>query len=153
MPRKTTDLLIVHCSATPPSMDIGRAEIDRWHRERGFLGIGYHFVIRRDGTVETGRDLEDAGAHAKGYNNRSVGICLVGGIAEFPPKAVRQADPRWKTKPEANFTEAQYAALEGLLKELEVTYPGAEIIGHRDVNPHKACPCFDAKQWAKDMGL
>lgn len=134
MPRKSTDFIIIHCAATKPSMDVGAKEIDRWHRERGWLGIGYHFVIRRDGKVETGRQIDAPGAHAEGYNAKSVGVCLVGGINE-------------KGRPECNFTEAQWASLSSLVRSLKETYPSAKVIGHSDVNPGKACPCFDVPAW------
>jgi N-acetylmuramoyl-L-alanine amidase len=138
MTRSTTELLIVHCSATPPSMDIGKREIDRWHRARGWLGIGYHFVIRQNGRIETGRSIERAGAHAYGYNDKSIGICLVGGVQEDD-----------KTTPEQNFSTEQYRALEALLFQLKRDYPEAEVIGHRDVSS-KACPSFDVKTWWAD---
>lgn len=121
MARKTTKYIIVHCSATPPGMDIGAKEIDRWHRERGWLKIGYHFVIRRDGFMEPGRGIEEVGAHAEGYNSLSVGICMVGGVA-----------PDGKT-PENNFTPEQFTTLEGLIADIRKLYPDAEVIGHRDV--------------------
>ena len=134
-PLKEVRYLAVHCSATQPLAKINAKEIDRWHRQRGFLKIGYHFVIKTDGTVETGRSLEEAGAHVEGYNSQSVGICLVGGINK-------------QGKSEANFTEAQYVALAELLGDLLKRYPKAEIRGHRDFpNVAKDCPCFDVKQW------
>lgn len=140
--RRFTDHIIIHCSATPPGMDIGVKEIDRWHRERGFLRIGYHFVIRRDGTVEKGRDIDEVGAHARPWNGNSVGICLVGGVAEG-------------TKlPEANYTPAQWTALETLLRHVRAFYPRATIIGHRDVpGVSKACPSFDVRAWARTRGF
>jgi len=135
MARKKTDFIIIHCASTKPSMDIGAREIDRWHRQRGFLKIGYHFVIRRDGSIETGRNLEDVGAHAVNYNSRSVGICLIGGVDE-------------KMKPESNYTPEQWAALEKLVKYLKTKhYPDAQVIGHRNVDAGKACPCFDVLSW------
>ena len=63
MPRRKTDFIVVHCAATSPSMDIGLKEIDRWHRARGFLKVGYHFIIRRDGALEEGRQLHEPGVH------------------------------------------------------------------------------------------
>ncbi|MDU3350765.1 MAG: N-acetylmuramoyl-L-alanine amidase, partial [Clostridium sp.] len=70
--RNTTDAIFVHCSATKPSMNIGVREISQWHREQGWLAIGYHFVIRRDGTLEAGREQSAVGSHAKDYNSTSV---------------------------------------------------------------------------------
>lgn len=134
--------LIIHCAATPPSSDIGRKEIDRWHRQRGFLCIGYHYVIRRDGSIEVGRHEDEAGAHAEGHNRYSIGVCLVGGVA---------ADAK---TPEDNFTPDQNAALLVLLRGLKRRYPGAEVLGHRDLpNVKKACPSFDVKHWLSTRPL
>lgn len=134
-PRHRTRLLVVHCAATPPGMDIGVREITRWHREQGFLAVGYHWVIRRDGTLEPGRAEHLIGAHATQVNRESVGVCLVGGVDA-------------KQNPEDNFTRAQRATLVELLGELLVRYPGAEVIGHRDIpGVAKACPSFDVRAW------
>ena len=136
------DYLVIHGSATPATADIGAADIDRWHRERGYFSIGYHFVIRRDGTIERGRPLDQPGAHARSYNHRSIGICLVGGVA---------AD---KKTPENNFTEAQMESLEALLRELKELYPRALVFGHGQLGGTKtSCPSFDARGWAKERGL
>lgn len=133
--------LVVHCAATPPSMNIGAAEIDRWHRQRGFAMIGYHAVIRRSGEVEAGRPLEVPGAHAQGFNLLSWGVCLVGGVDHAGAEG----------KPEANYTPEQYAALAEQLQVWKRLAPHAEILGHRDLqSPHarlKACPSFDVGAW------
>lgn len=131
--RKETTQLIIHCAATKPSMDVGVREIRQWHKARGFLDVGYHLIIRRDGAIEAGRDLYQVGAHTKGQNSNSVGICLIGGVDE-------------KMKPEDNFTEAQYATLDKLVAQMITTFPDLKrIIGHRDVDSGKACPSFDVK--------
>lgn len=130
--------LVVHCSATPASRDIGAKEIDVMHRQRGFLKIGYHYVIRRDGTVEKGRQDSEVGAHVAGYNTGSIGICLIGGVKEDG-----------KTS-ECNFTLAQYESLKKLLTDLKKAHSEAVIQGHRDFpNVRKDCPCFDVKAWVK----
>lgn len=126
--------LVVHCSASPPKVKVDRTVIDRWHRERGFLGIGYHYVICRDGTVQVGRAMDQIGAHVVEHNHESIGICLAGGVDE-------------KQKPEDNFTPEQKTALRKLLGSLLILFRGAEIVGHRDLNPHKDCPSFDVKSW------
>lgn len=126
--------IVVHCSATPPQVKVDRAVIDRWHRERGWLGIGYHFVIKRDGTVETGRPLTDVGAHVEGFNEKSVGICLAGGTDEA-------------LKPQDNFTDEQRISLATTLKAMLREFPRAQIVGHRDLNKNKACPSFDVAKW------
>lgn len=135
--RDKTDFIAVHCSATPPKLDIGKEDIDRWHRAKGWFGIGYHYVIRRNGDVEEGRPLDVSGAHVEGYNSVSVGICMVGGIDSAG-------------KAEDNFTQEQYAALEQLLVDLKKEYPNAKIQGHRDFpNVRKDCPSFDVQEFLK----
>ena len=133
--RRRTDMIIIHCAATRPDKDIGVAEIDLWHKRRGWCGVGYHYVIRRDGTVQIGRPFDAVGAHAHPYNHRSVGVCLVGGL-----NAAGQ--------PEAVFEQAQWESLRRLIGDLQDRYPDAALLGHRDVNPNKACPCFDVQDWA-----
>lgn len=127
------DTLIIHCSATHPGQDVGAADIDRWHRERGFDCIGYHYVVRLDGTIETGRPYDRDGAHALGWNHRAVGICYIGGY----DAQGRPADTR---------TPQQRSALIRLIISLKKEHPELiRILGHRDV-ARKACPCFDAAQ-------
>jgi len=129
------EVLAVHASATPPSMDIGVDEIRRWHLKRGWLDVGYHYVIRRDGTLEEGRALDTRGAHVAHHNHRSIGICLVGGVTE---ESVEVA--------EANFTFAQYKTLKSLLDYLKDHFPNATIQGHRDFpNVAKECPSFNVQ--------
>lgn len=138
--RKRTTLLVIHCSATPPTVDIGAVEIDRWHRAKGWASIGYHYVIRRDGTLQPGRDPRSIGAHAKGHNAESVGICLIGGVTE-------------QGEPDSNFTYAQFKCLKELLTELhDLSYPHSTVIGHNEVST-KACPSFDVQQWLVASGL
>lgn len=130
--------IAIHCSATQPKSDIGAKEIDRMHRQRGFLRIGYHYVIRRNGVVEKGREDNEIGAHVEGFNSVSLGVCMVGGIDA-------------NGNAEDNFTADQYAALGSLVAELHTKYPKAVIQGHRDFpNVHKDCPCFDVKRWWND---
>lgn len=134
--RPATDFIVVHCSATKASMDIGVQEIRQWHLQRGWSDIGYHKVIRRDGTVEDGRPLDVVGAHVEGFNSRSVGVCMVGGLSAF------------KDKGEDNFTPDQWLALKSLLRHLRQCYPSAKILGHRDMpKVIKDCPCFDVREW------
>ena len=129
---RTITLIVVHCSAVRPGQTSSAAQIDTWHRRQGWkLGIGYHYVVRRDGQIETGRPEYMVGAHCQNHNSHSIGVCYEGGldIRGHP------ADTR---------TEAQKEALIGLLKVLKERYPRVLIVGHRNLNPLKACPCFDA---------
>lgn len=122
--------IIIHCTATRAGRDFTAADVDRWHRERGFKCIGYHYVIRLNGAVEAGRKEADIGAHCLGHNRNSVGVAYVGGLDSNG----RAADTR---------TDRQRAALLQLIKELKQRYPHATIHGHRDFAA-KDCPCFDA---------
>jgi N-acetyl-anhydromuramyl-L-alanine amidase AmpD len=127
--------ITIHCSASPPNVFVDKATITRWHRAKGWVTIGYHYVIGRDGTVETGRSETTTGAHVAGYNKDNLGICLVGGVNE-------------RGKATNNFTPNQFDSLVQLLKELKGRYPHAEILGHRDwPNVAKDCPSFDVKSW------
>ena len=135
--RRRIDEIIVHCTATPAGKDYTAADIRRWHTTpvskggRGWSDIGYHYVVRLDGTIETGRDVDVAGAHCEGHNSHSIGVVYVGGLA---PDAKTPADTR---------TEAQKDALLRLLLMLRAVYPRVPIHGHRDYST-KACPSFDA---------
>lgn len=136
--RGTTKYLVVHCSATQNVPSFTWKTIDQMHRQQGWLGIGYHFVILTDGTIQRGRPLEAIGSHVKGYNNCSVGICLIGGVDA-------------KGKSVDNFTEEQKESLKCLLDYLRGYYKDEVVVlGHRDfAGVHKDCPCFDVKGWYK----
>ena len=136
-------LIVVHCSAVKPDQLSSAAQIDSWHRDRGFhLGIGYHYVIRRDGTIEPGRPEWMIGAHChvKGhhYNTHSIGICYEGGL-----------DARGQ--PDDTRTAAQKATMRQLLEDLHQRYPRAMIVGHRDLSHDRDCPCFDAYKEYADL--
>ena len=124
--------LIVHCSATPEGKNITVEDIDKWHKQRGWKCIGYHYVIYLDGSVHKGRDENEIGAHCAGQNANSIGICYIGGVCKDgkTPKDTR--------------TDAQKSALIELLKLLKEKYPKATIHGHREFAA-KECPCFDAR--------
>ncbi len=122
--------IIVHCSATPEGHDYTVADIRRWHLQRGFKDIGYHYVIYRDGSIHNGRDVDMVGAHCTGHNAHSIGVCYIGGVAT---DGKTPSDTR---------TEAQRIALASLLARLHRMYPKASLHGHREFAA-KACPSFD----------
>ena len=130
--------IIVHCSATPEGKDFTVADITRWHKQRKFVTIGYHYVIYRNGEVHNGRPESQIGAHCTGHNVNSIGVCYIGGVAKDgkTPKDTR--------------TSAQKLALERLLCHLKDRFPKATIHGHRDFAA-KACPSFDATEEYKDL--
>ena len=131
-------MIIVHCSAVRPDQTSSAAQIDSWHRRQGWkLGIDYHYVIRRDGTIEPGRPEWLTGAHCVNHNAHSIGVCYEGGL----DIRGQPADTR---------TAEQKATMRRLLEELHARYPRAVILGHRDLNPHKDCPGYKgvAKEYA-----
>lgn len=145
------DTIVVHCSATREGKDYTVKDIRRWHKDRGYSDIGYHYVVYRDGSIHEGRPLELPGAHVKGHNARSIGICYVGGL-----------DSNGKSKDTR--TPQQKASLLSLIKRLKRDYPHTRVVGHRDLSPDrngngkvdrwewlKDCPCFDAKGEYKDI--
>ena len=123
-------LIIIHCSAVRPDQMSSAAQIDSRHRDRGFhLGIGYHYVVRRNGEIEPGRPEWLIGAHCLHHNSHSIGVCYEGGL----DIRGQPADTR---------TPEQKAALRWLLTMLHKAYPRALIVGHHDLNPAKDCPCI-----------
>lgn len=121
--------IILHCSATPEGKDFTVEDIDEWHKARGWQGIGYHYVVYRDGSVHNGRDIAVAGAHTSGYNKNSIGVCYIGGVA---------ADGK---TPKDTRTPAQRRALRVLVEQLQKQFPQATIHGHYEFAA-KACPSF-----------
>lgn len=134
--RKVTNFIVIHCAATRPSMDVGVREIRQWHKQRGFFDVGYHFIIRRNGVIENGRQQDQVGAHVAGHNSESVGICLVGGVPENNVNGF-----------EANFTEAQMVSLKALVGKLQGDYKTAKVVGHHHLDSGKACPSFAVDLW------
>jgi N-acetylmuramoyl-L-alanine amidase len=175
---RTVHLIVIHCSATPSGRRLPASVIDSWHAQRGFIRqpkparayspelphIGYHFLIGLDGTVTPGRHVDEVGAHVRGLNVQSIGICLVGGA-----------------EPQARYSQAQWQSLASLVTELSKHYgiaqaaptrakgPRGELLisggvcGHRDTSPdadgdglvspqewHKTCPGFDVRAWLKN---
>ena len=123
-------LIVIHCSAVTPDQESSAAQIDTWHRQRGWkFGIGYHYVIRRNGEIELGRPEWMVGAHCQNHNQHSIGVCYEGGL----DIRGQPADTR---------TPKQKATLRRLLEDLHRRYPHALIVGHHDLNPLKACPCI-----------
>lgn len=127
---RTITLIIIHCSATPEGRSLSFEECRRDHiMHRHFRDIGYHFYITRDGTVHDGRPIEKVGAHCEGHNSHSIGICYEGGLDA-------------NGKPADTRTEAQRKALKSLVERMHSLFPKALIVGHHNLNPRKACPCF-----------
>ena len=125
--------IIVHCTATPEGKDYTVEDIRKWHKERGWSDIGYHYVIDRRGHILAGRDVDIIGAHCEGHNAHSIGVVYIGGMSSLDGK------------PKDTRTLSQKASLIRCLTELRSLYPYAKIYGHRDFSS-KECPCFDARQ-------
>lgn len=132
---RNIDTILIHCSATPAGKDFTVADIDRWHRARGFDRVGYHYIVYRDGTYVRGRSDDNVGAHCpqEGMNRRSLSICYIGGLG-------------MKGVPADTRTPEQRRAIVTLIRTLLYRYPSiTRVCGHRDVKGVvKACPCFDA---------
>lgn len=131
--------LIIHCSATRELDDsVNASVIDRWHKARGWKGCGYHFIVLIDGTIETGRMIDESGAHVKGMNKSSIGICYIGGLEKDgkTPKDTR--------------TPQQKESLLLLIKTLNKIYPEATLHGHNEFS-NKACPSFDVQSQYKNI--
>ena len=136
---RTINEIIIHCSDTEEGQNFTAADIDRWHRAKGWNEIGYHFVIDIDGTIERGRRLYKVGAHCKYHNQNSIGVCYIGGKR----KGVH-VDTR---------TPAQKIAMEILVTSLCTMFPNiSRICGHRDYAT-VACPCFDAAKEYLELTL
>lgn len=124
--------IIIHCTATPEGRHHTVADVRRWHKERGFTDIGYHFLIQLDGSIEKGRPIEQVGAHVKGHNSDSIGVVYVGGCDK-------------NMKPKDTRTPMQKLALRGKVSELLEDYPNATVHGHNEFDKGKACPSFNVQ--------
>lgn len=137
------DMIVIHCSATRADVPLSPRQLEEMHRKRGFDGCGYHYYVRHDGEICTMRPVDRPGAHAKGYNQHSIGVCYEGGLDEQG----RPADTR---------TEPQKRSLRVLVRVLAMDFQTRRIVGHRDLSPDldgdgviepeewtKVCPCFD----------
>jgi len=140
------NLIVIHCSATRCDRNYTEQELTADHLRRGFSEAGYHFYIRKNGDIKTLRPLEKAGAHARGYNAHSIGICYEGGLDSHG--IARDTRTEW-----------QRHSLRVLIRTLLLDYPGAKVVGHRDLSPDlnhdgeiepmewtKQCPCFEVKK-------
>ncbi|MFP4365509.1 MAG: N-acetylmuramoyl-L-alanine amidase [Bacteroidales bacterium] len=114
--------IIVHCSDSDNPTHDDISVIDQWHKQRGWKGVGYHYFIASDGEIQYGRELHEIGAHVRGHNRDSIGICLHG-----------------KTE----FTHKQFQSLRTLLEAFDLTMNIADVYGHRDFDKNKTCPNFD----------
>ena len=137
--KRKIDLLILHCAATPESKHFTVEQIDKWHKQRGWSGIGYHFVIYLDGSVHKGRSIDKIGAHTIGKNTNSIGVCYIGGC---------NADMRAKD----TRTPEQIEARKQLCIEAIKEYPSIKIAGHNDF-ANKACPSFDVGKWLESIQI
>ena len=135
MPAESVRFLVIHCTATREDQDYTPEQLRRDHLRRGFIDVGYHFYIRRDGTVTQHRRLNEVGAHCRPFNRCSIGICYEGGLDA-------------KGKPKDTRTLKQRASLIGLLRDLHRQFPKALICGHCEMPgaTPKACPCFVASK-------
>jgi len=130
---ETVDTIVIHCSATKPDHDVSLKDIRRWHKAKGWADVGYHFVVLPDGTIEEGREITRQGAHVRGHNVGSIGICYIGGLND-------------EGKPADTITPEQVQSIANIIDNccLSDVYSISRLLGHRDFpNVNKACPCFD----------
>jgi N-acetylmuramoyl-L-alanine amidase len=125
--------IILHCTATPEGRPVSVDTIRKWHRDRGWADIGYHYVVHLDGRIESGRPVEQVGAHVANRNARTIGVVYVGGTDK-------------NGKPKDTRTPAQKAALVKLLRDLLLRFPTIRAISGHNEYANKACPCFNARQ-------
>jgi N-acetylmuramoyl-L-alanine amidase len=133
------DYIIIHCTATKEGQHFTAKNIDAWHKQRGWRGIGYHYVYLLDGTEEKGRNESEIGAHTVGYNSNSIGLVYVGGL-----------DANGKAKDTR--TDLQTAAIKTRIERILKVFPDAKIAGHYHF-ANKACPCFKVDKWAASVGF
>lgn len=130
--------VVIHCSATKEGKDFDVEDIRRWHKNQGWSDVGYHYVIKLDGTIQKGREDHVIGAGVKNFNKNSIHICLIGGLDS-------NGDPK------NTFTDAQLQSARQLARDLQEQYTGKyfpAVVGHRDFpGVAKACPCFDVVPW------
>ena len=138
--RQITDTIVIHCTQTPKDMEVDVEKVTQWHKDRGFDTIGYHYLIKRDGTLQVGRDEDVVGAHAVAVNGTSIGVALVGGGT---------SDMGW----ENNFNSEQFDTLKSIILRLKDKYDIEKIIGHYHVEESKECTSFDVPGWVIENGL
>ena len=134
---RTISKIIIHCSATRASQVVLLEDIRRWHLERGFSDIGYHFIVHQNGWIDYGRPLSLPGAHCKGHNHDSIGICYIGGLDD-------NGIPCDTREP------LQKLSLEFIVRRMLNKYPRATVHGHNEF-ANKACPCFDMDEFRKEV--
>ena len=133
--KRNISLIVLHCSATRVNQNFTIEQLEACHKARGFQTVGYHYYITKDGTLYPGRPESQMGAHAKGFNAHSIGICYEGGLDA-------------NGKPSDTRTPQQKVTLRKLLAELRKKYPSSVILGHHDLDTKKACPCFSISEYA-----
>jgi len=134
--RTETKYIIIHSSQTPPSENLDVKDMNKLHRQKGFLNVVHHLIIKRDGSVETGRHLEEIGAHTEGYNDTSVSVCLIGGTIMDS-----------ELEPRLNYTSKQWQELKESVMWLRYTYPQSSILGFNEIETTQLSPYFDVQSW------
>lgn len=136
---RTLNEIILHCSATSEGAHIDVATIRKWHKERNWVDIGYHFVIYLDGTIHQGRDINMKGSHVKGRNAESIGVCYIGGLDK-------------NHIPKDTMNEKQELGLFELIYSIRTLFGWMPLTGH-NMYSSKACPSFDVKEKYKWINI
>jgi N-acetylmuramoyl-L-alanine amidase len=134
--RKETKYIIIHCSDSTPSEDLTVCDLNKLHRQKGFLNIRFHLIIKRDGSIEAGRDIDEVGSHTEDLDDQSVSICLIGGV-----------ETNKDNEPRLNYTARQWETLRNLVKSMCLLYPEANVVGFNEVDTNKVSPYFDVQAW------
>ena len=123
--------IILHCSATEAGKDFDVDDVRKWHKQRGWSDVGYHFVITLDGKVQMGRSWEMIGSHTQGHNSDSLGVCYIGGVKNG--------------KAEDTVTPEQDKSIRNLIAALRTIFGPLSLHGHNEF-ANKACPSFKVKE-------
>ena len=134
--RKETSYIIIHSSNTSPKEDLDVKALNKIHRQKGFLNVIHHLIIKRDGIIEVGRDLDEIGAHTEGLDDKSISICLIGGVSTDTD-----------LEPRLNYTSKQWETLKNLINSLLILCPQAKVEGFNDIDETKVSPYFDVQSW------
>lgn len=139
--KSTRDIhtIVVHCLQTPVQRADSAEDVHKWHKDKGWSGIGYHYVIQADGTLQIGRDIDKQGAHVYKHNKGTIGVAMAGGM-DWDGNIV-----------ENSFTKDTLMVLDDMLRKLMCMYPDAKVVGHRELDPNRACPCMDIPEFIKGM--
>lgn len=137
--KRTITKIVIHCLQTPVQRADSAEDVHQWHLDKNWSGIGYHYVIQADGTLQVGRGIDYDGAHVYQHNKNTIGVAMAGGMTVD------------KVIAENTFTKDTLYVLDDLIRKLMCMYPDVPIYGHREIDAHRSCPCMDIPEFIKGM--